>query len=226
MNILLIVTLFILAGFGLVGMKTGLIKMMFSLVSTIVALLVAIVFSPTVANVVENNTGVHDFLTHKVDSMLEVIVPEADIEFDYIEDLPLPEVIKDVLRGDSSTLQAVSAQKQAVKAYVCERIASIIISSIAFAVTFLVALLVLIIVCRMLNLISKLPVLNEINHIAGLVAGLAEGVLVIWIFFIVLTVFAGTEFGGNAMRMISENAILSYLYDNNWLYHFILVILS
>lgn len=221
MNVLLIVTLLILAGFSFVGMKTGLIKMIFSLISTIVALLCASLFSPILANMLEQNTGVHDFLTKKVETVLEAVAPDAQSITDYLQSLPLPELIKNTVQEDSDTLQAVSAQALAVETYICERIVSVIINSIAFAVTFFVALLTLFVLCRVLDLISKLPLLNEMNHMAGLAAGLAEGVLVVWIFFVVLTMFTGTEFGQNAMRMISENALLSYLYDNNWLSRFI-----
>ena len=221
MNVLLIITLLILAGFGLVGMKTGLIKMVFSLISTIVALLCAILFSPVLANMLESSDGVHDFLTRKVEIVLEAVVPEGQSATEYMENLPFPEMIKETLQEDSDALQVISAQTLAVKAYVCERIVCVIINSIAFAVTFFAALLALIILCRVLDLISKLPLLNEMNRMAGLAAGLAEGILVIWVFFIVLTMFTGTEFGQNAMRMISENALLSYLYDNNWLSRFI-----
>lgn len=221
MNVLLIVTLLILAGFGFVGMKTGLIKMVFSLISTIAALLCAILFSPVLANLLENSTGVHDFLTNKVEAVLEAVAPDAQSVTDYLENLQFPELIKDTLQEDSDTLQFVSAQALAAETYVCERIVSVIINSIAFAVTFFAALLALILLCRVLDLISRLPLLNEMNHMAGLAAGLAEGVLVVWIFFVVLTMFTGTEFGQNAMRMISENALLSYLYDNNWLSRFI-----
>ena len=221
MNVLLIITLLILAGFGLVGMKTGLIKMVFSLVSIVVALACAILFSPMLANILEQNTGVHDFLTQKVEVVLEAVAPDAQSVTDYLEDLPFPELIKNTLQADSDTLQFVSAQALAVESYVCERIVNVIMNSIAFAVTFFAALIALIILCRVLDLISKLPLLNEMNRMAGLAAGLAEGILVIWVFFIVLTMFTGTEFGQNAMRMISENVLLSYLYDNNWLSRFI-----
>ena len=221
MNVLLIVTLFIIAGFGFVGLKTGLIKMVFSLISTIVALLCAILFSPVLANMLESSDGVHDFLTRKVEIVLEAVAPEGQSATEYMENLPFPELIKETLQEDRDTLQTISAQTLAVKAYVCERIVSVIINSIAFAVTFFAALLALIILCRVLDLISKLPLLNEMNRMAGLAAGLAEGILVIWVFFIVLTMFTGTEFGQNAMHMISENALLSYLYDNNWLSRFI-----
>ena len=221
MNVLLVVTLLILAGFGFMGMKTGLVKMVFSLVSTIAALLFAIIFSPVVANILENNEAVHGFLTEKVETVLEAVVQDAEPEVDFIEELPFPETIKEVLRENDNTTNLLSAQAGALEAYVCARIVSVIINSIAFAVTFFAALLALVILCGVLDLISKLPLLNQINHMAGLAAGLAEGVLVVWIFFVVLTMFTGTEFGKDAMGMISENALLSFLYDNNLLSRFI-----
>lgn len=221
MNALLFVTLLILAGFGFAGLKTGLIKMVFSLISTIAALLIAVIFSPAVGSVLEGSTGFSSFLTEKVEAVLESVAPEAEDVSDYIDGLPFPETIKGMLREDSDGLQAISAQKLALETYVCQRIVTVIINCVAFAVTFFAALLALVVLCRVLDLISRLPLLNEINHMAGLAAGVAEGVLVVWIFFVVLTMFTGTEFGKTAMQMISENALLSFLYDNNILSGFI-----
>lgn len=221
MNIVLVATLLILAGFALAGLKSGLIKMVFSLISTIAALLVAVIFSPVVSNLLESHSGFSAFLTEKVEAVLESAVSESEDMSDYIEGLPFPETIKNVIRENDDELQAVSATQQVLETYVCQRIVSVIIKSISFAVTFFAALLALVVLCRVLDLISRLPLLNEINHMAGLAAGLAEGILVVWILFVVLTMFAGTEFGKSAMQMISENALLSFLYDNNLLSGFI-----
>mgnify|MGYP003302062493 CR=1 FL=1 len=56
---------------------------------------------------------------------------------------------------------------------------------------------------------------------AGLAAGAAEGLLLVWILFVILTMFAGTEFGSEAMSMIAENPLLDFLYKNNMVSKFI-----
>ena len=69
-----------------------------------------------------------------------------------------------------------------------------------------------------LGLAAKLPVLHGLNKLAGLVFGLAEGVLLVWIFFFAVTAFAATDWGGRLLSMISESGILSWLYRENLLF--------
>ena len=62
-----------------------------------------------------------------------------------------------------------------------------------------------------LGLASRLPVLHGLNKTAGLVFGLAEGVVLVWIFFFVITVFSTTEWGGRLLTMVSDSGLLSFL---------------
>ena len=212
----------ILASFALSGLQKGLIKKVFSLVSIVVALACAVLFSPTLADLLKSTNIVHDFLTENVETILETFVPEEQSITDYMENLPIPDVVKNLLQEEGDIAGLVSAQTSAINEYVCERIVNMTINCISFAVTFLVTSVALACLCQILDLVSKLPVLDQVNRIAGMAVGLVEGVLVVWIFFVVLTVFAGTEFGQTALQMVNENAFLSFLYNNNLLVRFII----
>ena len=62
---------------------------------------------------------------------------------------------------------------------------------------------------------AKLPVLKEINQVAGGVVGLVQGLLIFWIFCTVLAMFSNFEWAQALYKMINESAILSVLYDTN-----------
>ncbi len=72
-------------------------------------------------------------------------------------------------------------------------------------------------VCAALDLISKLPVINELNKAAGVFAGLLRGIFMVWILFIVVTVFQATAWGGAAIEQIERSRLLERLYDGNLL---------
>ena len=222
MNELCLVMIFILVGFGIIGFKVGLLKMVFSLVSTIASLLIAVLFSPNVASMLEQNETIQLFLSAKVESVVDSFAIESLDEVNYINSLPFPEMIKEVLQEDNQVTTYISMQVENFEDYVCKKIVSLIINAIAFGITFLIAVIGVSITCWVLDIISRLPLLHQVNQLAGLCVGLAEGVLLIWIFFIFLTMFAGTEFGTNLMQMISESVWLSFLYDNNLIARFIM----
>jgi hypothetical protein len=87
--------------------------------------------------------------------------------------------------------------------------------------TFIIILILLWIICIALDIVSKLPLLNQLNKTAGLAAGLIHGLAVVWLFFILITMFQSTELGQKAMGMIGESQALSLIYNNNFLLQFI-----
>ena len=226
MNWILIVVIAIIALLGWIGFKKGLIKMVFSLVSTIAALLIAIIFSPVVSGIMKNNETVVGFIDEKVAAIVNFSSEEAaeaseSEQEDLISSLPLPESIKQSLLENNTAENYVSLKVDEFEEYVCRQITNVIINAIAFVITLVIAIVALWFVCNTLNLLAKLPLLRQLNATAGLAAGLAEGVLVVWILFVVLTMFAGSEFGRNAMEMIAENPLLDFLYKNNLVSKFI-----
>ena len=86
---------------------------------------------------------------------------------------------------------------------------------------FLIALLLAGVLIRgilfSLGIVSHLPILHGLNKTAGLVLGFAEGVVLVWIFFLVITVCAPTQAGGQLLKMTAQSSILSWLYRNNLL---------
>ncbi|MBQ8798764.1 MAG: CvpA family protein [Lachnospiraceae bacterium] len=226
MNWILVAVLGIIAVLAWVGLKKGFIKMVFSLVSTVIALLVAMLFSPMVAGMMKNNEAIVGFFDEKIGMIVDFTPEEAEETTEsgqesLISSLPLPEIVKESLMENNTVDEYMELQAQNFEEYVHRRIANVIINALAFVLTLVLAVIGLVILCNALNLIAKLPLLRQINAVAGLAAGAAEGLLLVWVLFAVLTMFAGTEFGREAMSMIAENPLLDYLYKNNLVSKFI-----
>ena len=88
----------------------------------------------------------------------------------------------------------------------------------SYVIAFVVASIGLSIACGVLDIVAKLPVLNQINKTGGLLVGLIEGVLRVWIVFIILDMFAATQWGNALLIMVHSNDFVRMLYENNWLY--------
>lgn len=68
-----------------------------------------------------------------------------------------------------------------------------------------------------LNAVVSLPVLNGLNKLGGILFGCVNGLMTIWFFFIIITVFAGTSWGVKVFEQINSSVLLSFLYNNNYL---------
>lgn len=222
MNYVLIVVLAILAIGAIIGWKKGFVDMLFGAVSMTIALILAVLIGPKLGAFVQENTGLTDKLSVKVSQTLNledlaIEVPEPDA---FVENLNLPKIIKEKITSEEFEAK-LNLDKMAEDAsrkmaeVVATFLARTIISALCFVIVFVVALILLFVLNKILDLFAKLPLLKQANQIAGLALGVFQGILVIWLFFAVVTVISGTEFGQNMFGYINSSKLLSFLYANN-----------
>lgn len=224
MNWLLGIVVAILVINAFIGMKAGLIKTIFSLCSMIVALILTVWLSPYLNDYMRSNEKVY----HAVEKKVEKLLPEIDKNTDknkqvsLIEGLSLPKSIKKALIENNNTQVYKELAVKNFSDYIKGYVTGIVINALAFSVTFILLLILLWIISIALDIISKLPVLHQINKMTGLFAGLIHGLVIVWILFLILTVISSSDLGQKAMVMIAENKFLSLLYNYNYLMNFVL----
>lgn len=88
----------------------------------------------------------------------------------------------------------------------------------------IILLLVLGIVHRIISMIffsakiiSKLPVVHGVDRFLGGVLGICETIIITWVIFALVMSFGLGIFGEQIMLYIKESAILSFLYEHNYL---------
>ena len=133
----------------------------------------------------------------------------------FLDSLPLPESIREQLVQNNSRDFYKTLGVDTFRAYLCNYIACMIISALSFVATFVAMLILLKVLCFSLDLISKLPVLNQVNHLLGMAAGLAYALLLVWVGGVILTALGSTEAGSSLMKQVNDSAFLSFLYNNN-----------
>ena len=237
MNWLLLISLAVIGVCAYLGWRAGFVKSVFSLISTIAVIIITILVSPLVTDLLKSNETISGGISSKLEEIIDLsqiaqnLSPEEEKDpAAFIDGLQLPESIKDKIKESlAETLKekeeeaaAFAGEKlQALEVYICERMTTIILNAVGFFVTFLLASAGVAVLCYLLNVISKLPVLHQINTAAGIAFGALEGVVALWILFIAITMLGSTEFGQSCMVMISESKILSFLYDSNVLSRFL-----
>lgn len=222
MNYVLILVILIIATAALIGWKRGLISVIFGLVSMIAALILATIFGPKLSDLIQTKTEVKAKLAVKLSETLKL--DELALEFPdgegFMEKLELPTVLTDMLHteGLSEKLNLNNLAETAstkVAESISNFLAGLALAAVCYIIVFLVALIILNCLRGVLNIFSKLPLLKEANALGGLVLGLVQGILIIWILFAVVTVFSGTGFGQAVLDYINDSELLSFLYTNN-----------
>ncbi len=223
MNWLLIAVLGILALFAILGLSRGLIKTIFMTCSMIVAILAAVFISPFLHGYLQENAKVTDFLTEKVYIAMDLsnLSLELPDSAEYVDAISIPDNFKVVLAEKIEDSDFFNAATEQISDRVCEFIVNIILYTFSYIAVFVITLFLLAILGKALNIISKLPVIKQANKLAGLLLGLIQGLLIVWTFFILLTMLSSTGVGNAGLTMIAQNDFLSFLYNNNVLMSFL-----
>ncbi len=196
----------IIAICGLIGKKKGLVKIVLSMVATVLAMLVSSILTTPICEFLKEKLGV-------VDKIKEVVAESLkDIKLDdvsYLEELQLPAIIKDKI------IEGVQNIEIPIKDYVIESIATVAMSAIVFVVIFIIATVAISIAIGVLDIIAKLPLIKQANEAGGLAAGLVYGIVVVWVAMIVLTALSSTAWASDILLIIGDNKLLSFIYDSN-----------
>lgn len=233
MNWLLLLALAIIGVCAFAGWRVGFVKSVFSLLSTITVVILTILLSPIVTNLLKSNDTISGTIQSKLENVIDLSGVAENLSSEeekdptaFIDGLELPESIKKTIKNSlADTMEEkkedaadfVGDKLNALEVYICELLTNIILNALGFFITFLLAAVGIAVLCFVLDIISKLPVLHQINTVAGVALGALEGLVLLWIVFIVITMLGSTGFGQACMAMISESKILSFLYDSNLL---------
>lgn len=216
MNWLLIVVIAVIGICGWAGYQKGLVKILFSLLTVLISLVLVGLVSPFVANFLQEHTQLHTYVKEKSNAMVAEWNESQEVEteesrFAAIDSYEMPDFIKKYFKTEHTA----EMLELNFNDYISDKVADLVIRAASFVIAFLVIELVLIIISVLLNIVMKLPVLKSLNRAAGLIVGLVGGLLIIWLFFLVITLLCSTEFGKECMRMIGDGRVLSFLYNIN-----------
>ncbi len=132
-----------------------------------------------------------------------------------IQNLPVPDFLKNLILSYNNTQGYQKLQAADFGEYLTRFIADIILNILAFIVTLLVAQLIVTGVLAALNIFARLPFVNSVNHIGGLAIGILQGIILVWLIFLVISMLSGTQIGIRLMDMIDESVLLRPLYQSN-----------
>ncbi len=219
MNLVLGAVILIILICAVIGLKRGLIKSIYSIISMILAIVLTIFISPYISKWMRSNDTIMNFFSEKIEQTIKFDEDKntSKNKEEVIVSLGLPDFIEEVLieNNTGEMYNALKVQKDNVKQYIITSIACMVINAVAFVATFLIIRLLLWLISFILDIVSKLPVINQINKLLGLFLGIFQGFVYIWLFCILLMMFGLGDFGQYVYGAIKENAVLTFIYDHN-----------
>lgn len=200
------------------GIRCGFIRKAVSVTGLVMTLVLVTWLTPLITGFLTEYTPVQKNLQEKCTQMLydeDYDETEKADQVLAIEAMPLPDNVKEMLL-ENNNYEAYEILKVAgFYDYVGAYLAKMIINALAYLIAFIAVWAAVKAVMAALNIITRLPVLHGVNKLAGGLLGAAEGVVLVWVLFLLVNIFCDGSFGQWFFEMISESKVLTFLYGKN-----------
>lgn len=205
----IIVDLVILAIFILciiIGYVRGLTGSLIKIVSFVLSLVIAFILFIPISNLIIANTQIDENLEQSIRSM---IVGEAQQE-----EQKMPEAITDYITEQVES--ASDSAKEAIADSTAREVSLTIVKAGTWIVLFIVARILLIFLRFITSLIAKLPVIKQFDKLGGIIYGILEGLIIIYVLLAIIS-FISPMMNGTLSGAIEDSFVGSIMYNNNLL---------
>lgn len=230
------------------GARKGFFRTAVSMVFMVLVLFLTSWINPYVGQFLRESTPVYKVIYEQCDKVIsnQLLGAEAESEEEdpvrqaqskdeeipvslqtqLIENAPLPQSLKQSLLENNNSEIYKSLGVDKFSDYLAGYLAYSITNGVGFLLSFILATIIIKVILYAVNVLTALPGINLINAVGGLLLGAAQGILWIWVFFIIITVLCNTQIGRMLIQAVEGDAILSYLYDKNVLLQVILSVVA
>lgn len=181
-----------------IGYKQGLVKSGIKILSFFIAIIVALVLYKPVSSVIINNTPIDDNIRNV---MIEKITPEGVEEK---QEVALEDNIAVKIMGDATNTIEEIADAFTVK----------LIETVVLLLIYIMIKLGLRFVSVLTDLITKLPLLKQVNKLGGTIYGILKGIILVYTILAILYLITPL-LNSSVKENIEKSIITKTLYNNN-----------
>ena len=188
---IIIVAIILLSTF--LAYRKGLITLAIQLVAVVIAVVLALLLYKPVSNVIINVTGIDE-------SIQNAILEEAN----------------DMMTNDEEGAnQVVETIQNGMLPETARTISINIIEGAVILILYIVIRIILKFVTALANLVSKLPILNQLNQLGGIIYGILRGVLIVYILLLIVNLSGEIEPQNHVYTAVEESYIGKMMNENN-----------
>jgi len=182
--------------------------------SFVLAIFLASHFFPTVAEWIRNTpayTGLKEYIMRTMG--LEDVVHIHTGELLYA--LPLPDLIRQSLMRHNTPNIFELLNVHTIEEYIAGFFAGMAINIIAMVLVFIIVRLILGFLAGLLDIVGRLPVIRTFNRGGGLILGLIQGVIIVWLGLALINLFFLNPTTPELIRLLDESLLAGWIYEYN-----------
>lgn len=203
----------------LIGWAQGLFRVIVSVAGLVASLVIATYVAPHVSGYLEEKTQIDEQIAKHIVEELEFsdLGQEATrgIQVAVIQELPLPETLKNNILDNNNSEMYQALDVSGVYEYISKSIAVVILNAAVFLLFTFMCRVFFFFLGKSLGSLAKLPIVRSIDKVGGGLLGAMRGLILIWIFFLILSITSTFSWSQEVIVQIQQSAPLKLLYDNN-----------
>ena len=227
MNIIDIIILVILGVSMIYGVYRGFVHTLLSVACCLLSVLIAFAFGPRLSAIVSNSKGVSSTLATYTDAVARVgdyDLAAANVSQlsdslvnQVLESVSLPQSIQNILRSNLSNQTFAGTGLSTVNDYVSNTVVAVAINILCFLACFALSYVVLSLLLSLIQHVFRLPLLRQLDWLAGGAFGLMRGALLLYALFLVVPLLS-TIIPLDAFNELLSQSALSPIYQSDGLF--------
>jgi uncharacterized membrane protein required for colicin V production len=227
MNILDIIVIGIIGFCALNGLFKGLVKTLFGLSSTIIALILTLLITPQLSSLIVTNTSFDEIISEKTVELLKIenLLWDKDASLDTTISegaLKLPKNLLEFLTKNNTPETNQLLEAKGLGDYISSSMATMAVNVFILIVVFMIISLVLNALVVLLDIVAHLPVIKTMNKLGGFTIGLVIGIIIVWVSTLALSFIISTQASDTISKLIEESILTKLFYYYNPLQNFVM----
>ena len=227
MNLIDIIILVILGVSMIYGVYRGFVHTLLSVACCLLSVLIAFAFGPRLSAIVSNSKGVSSTLATYTDAVARVgdyDLAAANVSQlsdslvnQVLESVSLPQSIQNILRSNLSNQTFAGTGLSTVNDYVSNTVVAVAINILCFLACFALSYVVLSLLLSLIQHVFRLPLLRQLDWLAGGAFGLMRGALLLYALFLVVPLLS-TIIPLDAFNELLSQSALSPIFQSDGLF--------
>lgn len=194
------------------GYKQGLAKCLINMLSFIIAICVAFLLFKPVSNIVIDNTNFDENIKSSIVQVFEEDEKSKDSN----------EIRSPIIQHISNEIEnATEEKKHEIVDTTATKLSVNIINVLVFILLFIATRIILVFIKSLTNLITKLPLIKQCDKIGGVIYGILQAMIIIYIALALIAFISTISNKYEIMEIINNSYIASKLSNNNILLNII-----
>ena len=200
MNTIDIAILIILGMSIIYGLYRGFVHTILSMACCLISVVVAFSFGPRVAAYISGSQGVSATLATYTDAVARVgdySLASTPVEqlsdgviAQVLDSVSLPAPIANILENNLRTRAFTGTGLNTVNDYVSNTVVAVAVNALSFIACFALSYLVLSVLISLIQHVFRLPILKQLDWLAGGAFGLVRGALILYVLFLLVPILS------------------------------------